>query len=120
MEALRARGLQDESYAYLACMAVARSERRRGAASALLAAAERLAGKWAQNWVLLHVHCDNFPAQRVYHQNRRAPVCCYQKRAPVCTVWWQRLVCCTPYSTIFLCSGCIAAIRPAPRDVYHM
>ncbi len=70
--ALRARGLQDDSYAYVACMAVARRERRRGAASALLAAAERVAGKWAQNWVLLHVYCDNFPAQRLYHRNRRA------------------------------------------------
>lgn len=73
VEALRARGLQDESYAYVACMAVSRAERRRGAASALLAAAERVAGRWAQNWVLLHVYCDNFPAQRLYHQNRRAP-----------------------------------------------
>jgi len=71
--ALRARGLQDDSYAYVACMAVARRERRRGAASALLAAAERVAGKWAQNWVLLHVYCDNFPAQRLYHRNRCAP-----------------------------------------------
>ena len=75
VEALRARGLQDESYAYVACMAVSRAERRRGAASALLAAAERVAGRWAQNWVLLHVYCDNFPAQRLYHQNRRAPGC---------------------------------------------
>jgi len=70
--ALRARGLQDDSYAYVACMAVARRERRRGAASALLAAAERVAGKWAQNWVLLHVYCNNFPAQRLYHRNRCA------------------------------------------------
>lgn len=76
MEALRARGLQDDSYAYVACMAVSRAERRRGAASALLAAAERVAGRWAQNWVLLHVYCDNFPAQRLYHQNRCAPACC--------------------------------------------
>ena len=43
--------------------------RRAGAASALLGAAERMAGKWQQNWVLLHVYGDNFPGLRLYHRN---------------------------------------------------
>ena len=43
--------------------------RRAGAASALLGAAERMAGKWQQNWVLLHVYADNFPGLRLYHRN---------------------------------------------------
>lgn len=43
--------------------------RRGGAASALLGAAERMAGKWQQNWVLLHVYVDNFPGLRLYHRN---------------------------------------------------
>ena len=33
--------------------------RRKGVASALLAAGERMAGKWHQNWVLLHVYQSN-------------------------------------------------------------
>ena len=50
-------------------MAVDRAARRTGAASALLGAAERLAGKWRQNWVLLHVYADNLPGVRLYHRN---------------------------------------------------
>ena len=53
----------------MACMAVDRAARRTGAASALLGAAERLAGKWRQNWVLLHVYADNLPGVRLYHRN---------------------------------------------------
>lgn len=58
--------LFDESYAYVACMAVDERCRRSGAASALLAAAERAAGRWRQNWVLLHVHERNAAARALY------------------------------------------------------
>lgn len=54
--ALASRGLEEKGYAYLTSMAVLKSWRRRGIASALLSAAERVAGKWWQNWVLLHVY----------------------------------------------------------------
>jgi ribosomal protein S18 acetylase RimI-like enzyme len=69
LRSLAAKGFREESYAYVACMAVERGARRGGAASALLGAAERLAGKWRQNWVLLHVYADNFPGLRLYHRN---------------------------------------------------
>ena len=57
--ALGGLGVGDEAYAYIACMAVDPPARRRGVASALLAAAERAAGAWRQNWCLLHVHDAN-------------------------------------------------------------
>ncbi|BDA46003.1 hypothetical protein COCOBI_08-0950 [Coccomyxa sp. Obi] len=69
LKCLADKGFLEESYAYVACMAVDRSARRGGVASALLGAAERMAGKWQQNWVLLHVYCDNFPGLRLYHRN---------------------------------------------------
>lgn len=71
---LEDRGFQEESYAYVACMAVDPEARRSGAASALLGAAERMAGKWQQNWVLLHVYTDNFPGLRLYHRNGCEPI----------------------------------------------
>ncbi|EIE24293.1 acyl-CoA N-acyltransferase [Coccomyxa subellipsoidea C-169] len=69
LNCLAEKGFAEESYAYVACMAVDRNARRGGAASALLGAAERMAGKWQQNWVLLHVYGDNFPGIRLYHRN---------------------------------------------------
>ncbi len=69
LKVLREKGFEEESYAYLACMAVARDARRSGAATALLGAAERMAGKWQQNFVLLHTFADNFPGLRLYHAN---------------------------------------------------
>lgn len=66
LAALAARGLADDSYAYVACMAVAEGSRRTGAARALLAAAERAAARWRQNWVLLHVHEGNAGAIALY------------------------------------------------------
>lgn len=69
LKVLRERGFKEDSYAYLACMAVARDARRSGAATALLGAAERMAGKWQQNFVLLHTFADNFPGLRLYHAN---------------------------------------------------
>ena len=69
LKVLREKGFEEDSYAYLACMAVARDARRSGAATALLGAAERMAGKWQQNFVLLHTFADNFPGLRLYHAN---------------------------------------------------
>ena len=66
---LQENGFEEESYAYVACMAVDRDARRTGAATALLGAAERMAGKWQQNFVLLHTYADNFPGLRLYHRN---------------------------------------------------
>lgn len=56
LAALQSKGLEESSYAYITSMAVSSGWRRRGIASALLGAAERIAGKWWQNWVLLHVY----------------------------------------------------------------
>ena len=64
----------DESYAYVACMAVDERCRRSGAASALLRAAERAAGRWRQNWVLLHVHEKNSGARALYASAGYAPL----------------------------------------------
>ena len=66
---LQENGFEEDSYAYVACMAVDRESRRTGAATALLGAAERMAGKWQQNFVLLHTYADNFPGLRLYHRN---------------------------------------------------
>ena len=66
---LQENGFEEDSYAYVACMAVDRDSRRTGAATALLGAAERMAGKWQQNFVLLHTYADNFPGLRLYHRN---------------------------------------------------
>ena len=57
--ALQEKGLNDTSFAYIASMAVPITWRRRGVASALLASAEQWAGKWHQNWVLLHSYQSN-------------------------------------------------------------
>jgi len=60
LEALRKQGLEQELvYSYVACMTVRARDRRKGVASALLRAAEIQAGKWNQNYVLLHVYADN-------------------------------------------------------------
>jgi Acetyltransferase (GNAT) family len=59
--ALAKNGFEDDSYAYIACMAVGDEWRRQGVASDLLSAAEKIACKWMQTWVLLHVYIDNTP-----------------------------------------------------------
>ncbi len=69
LRVLQENGFEEDSYAYVACMAVDREARRTGAATALLGAAERMAGKWQQNFVLLHTYADNFPGLRLYHRN---------------------------------------------------
>ncbi len=67
MAALAALGAGgDDTYAYVACMAVDPAARRAGVATALLAAAERAAGRWRQNWCLLHVHDANEAAVALY------------------------------------------------------
>ena len=65
--ALQEKGLNDTSYAYIASMAVPPAWRRRGVASALLASAERWAGKWHQNWVLLHAYQSNATGGSLHH-----------------------------------------------------
>lgn len=55
-------------------MAVDERCRRSGAASALLAAAERAAGRWGQTWVLLHVHAANAGARALYARAGYAPL----------------------------------------------
>lgn len=74
MAALAGLGVGDESYAYIACMAVAPAARRAGAATALLAAAERAAGTWRQNWCLLHVHDANGPGVALYEAAGYTPL----------------------------------------------
>lgn len=57
------------AFAYVASMAVAPAVRRRGAASALLAATERVAALWGERQSLLHVYQDNAPAVQLYQAN---------------------------------------------------
>lgn len=74
MAALEQVGAADESYAYIACMAVDPPARRSGVASALLAGAERAAGRWRQNWCLLHVHDANAGAVELYRAAGYTPL----------------------------------------------
>ncbi|KAK9806526.1 hypothetical protein WJX73_007064 [Symbiochloris irregularis] len=66
LSALRSKGLEDQGYAYLTSIAVSTPWRRRGIASALLSAAERVAGRWHQNWVLLHAYDSDAASVGVY------------------------------------------------------
>ena len=55
-----------ETYAYIACMAVAEDFRRQGIAIQLLKAAEKQAQKWDQRIAALHVYKTNDVAFKVY------------------------------------------------------
>lgn len=55
-----------EGFCYVASMVVAPAWRRRGAAQALLAAAELAAGAWEERQTLLYVYQDNEPAVQLY------------------------------------------------------
>ncbi len=57
---------------YLSNVAVAPGARRRGAAAALVAAAERLAGRWGYGELFLHVDAGNDPARALYAKARYA------------------------------------------------
>lgn len=57
-----------DAYAYLSSMAVDPSCRRQGAAQALLAAAERMAGEWDLRYLALHLHDGNEAALRLYQR----------------------------------------------------
>ena len=66
-DVLRALGAAaDESYAYIASMAVDVPHRRRGVATALLEAAEQRARSWGHQVVTLHVYESNFTALQCY------------------------------------------------------
>jgi len=56
----------NETYAYVASMAVAAQERRRGLALAMLQSAEAQALQWGQRNLVLHVYEDNVPAVQLY------------------------------------------------------
>lgn len=67
LEALRKQGLEQEMvYSYVGGMGVRARDRRKGIASALLKAAEIQAGKWNQNYVLLHVYANNKDGMSLY------------------------------------------------------
>lgn len=55
-----------ETYAYIACMAVAEASRRQGLAQQLLRAAEAQAQKWDQQVAALHVYKTNDIAVKAY------------------------------------------------------
>ncbi|GIL85585.1 hypothetical protein Vretimale_13317 [Volvox reticuliferus] len=55
-------------YAYISSMCVRLSVRRRGAAQALMAAAEAQARRWRQPHLALHVYKDNAPAVELYRR----------------------------------------------------
>jgi ribosomal protein S18 acetylase RimI-like enzyme len=55
-------------YAYLSCMAVDASARRRGFATALIAGGEVIAREWGFNILTLHVFAENADALRVYER----------------------------------------------------
>ena len=55
-------------YAYLSCMAVDASARRRGFATALIAGGEVIAREWGFNLLTLHVFAENADALRVYER----------------------------------------------------
>eukprot|EP00884_Botryococcus_braunii_P017765 jgi/Botrbrau1/4672/Bobra.33_2s0037.2 len=74
LDALAKSGFEDDSYAYVACMAVGDEWRRQGVASALLTAAEKVACKWMQTWVVLHVYIDNTPGELLLSSHVPTPL----------------------------------------------
>lgn len=60
-----------ETYAYIACMAVAEESRRKGIALQLLQAAEKQAMHWDQNVTALHVYTTNDIAVKAYTPLKR-------------------------------------------------
>lgn len=64
-------------------MAVKTGLRRRGIASAMLAAAEQQAALWDQQLMALHVYVDNSAAQRLYTSYGLRSVC----QDPAWTAW---------------------------------
>ena len=63
-----------ESYAYIACMAVAEEARRQGVALQLLKAAEQQAKEWNQHVAALHVYKTNEIAVKVYEKAGYTPL----------------------------------------------
>ncbi|KAI7836825.1 hypothetical protein COHA_009326 [Chlorella ohadii] len=57
-----------EGYCYIASMVVAPTWRRRGAAAALLAAAEAAVELWDERQAVLHVYQDNIAAVQLYQK----------------------------------------------------
>jgi ribosomal protein S18 acetylase RimI-like enzyme len=57
-----------DEYAYISSMCVRTSQRRRGVAQALMAAAEAQARLWRQPHLALHVYKDNVPAVELYRR----------------------------------------------------
>ncbi|GLI70200.1 hypothetical protein VaNZ11_015012 [Volvox africanus] len=67
-EVLRELPRSVSEYAYISSMCVRLSVRRRGAAQALMAAAEAQARRWRQPHLALHVYKDNAPAVELYRR----------------------------------------------------
>lgn len=63
-----------ETYAYIACMAVAENSRRKGIALQLLQAAEKQAMQWDQNVTALHVYTTNDIAVKAYEKAGYTPL----------------------------------------------
>jgi len=63
-----------ETYAYIACMAVAEKSRRKGIALQLLQAAEKQAMEWDQNVTALHVYTTNDIAVKAYEKAGYTPL----------------------------------------------
>ncbi|DBA80221.1 TPA: hypothetical protein ACH3X2_007457 [Trebouxia sp. C0005] len=63
-----------ETYAYIACMAVAENSRRKGIALQLLQAAEKQAMQWDQNVTALHVYTTNDVAVKAYEKAGYTPL----------------------------------------------
>jgi ribosomal protein S18 acetylase RimI-like enzyme len=55
-----------QGFPYIASMAVDPGVRRQGAATAMLGAAQGVAGAWRERQALLHVYQDNAPAVDLY------------------------------------------------------
>ena len=63
-----------ETYAYIACMAVAEKARRQGVALQLLKAAEKHAKRWDQHVATLHVYATNAIAIKTYEKAGYTPL----------------------------------------------
>lgn len=74
-EVIRALGAASgETYAYIACMAVAEKSRRQGIALQLLKAAEKQAQAWDQHIATLHVYKTNDIAVKAYEKAGYVPL----------------------------------------------
>ena len=65
---VKAGGPLDREYSYISCMCVGEAWRKKGVATSLMRAAERVSRSWGFRWVALHVYESNASAVTLYQR----------------------------------------------------